>query len=198
MISGSSISAVPLSGATRTRVIVVRIPLTETQIKAFVPSVSGGASVLLPVTESEVKAFAPSITFAMNLPSTQTIVSFLDPSVSGGASLALPATVTIVDSKIPTLEFLVRGVPEWYPDRISGTAVNLIISNREGRDVAVLRSDEYNLSFTQVDVATTDTYNDTGLTATKNYKYKLQFVSRIDSVITAKGIKSISKFTKHG
>lgn len=198
MISGQSISASSLSGSYRTRTIVIRLPVTETIVSAIAPSVSSGASVFLPVTETEVQAYAPKLAYAINLPVTQTIVSVETPSVAGGASIFLPATFTIVEGKVPSLEFIVRGVPDWYPDRISGTQVDLIISNREGKDVAVLRSDEHNLSFTQVDVATADTYNDTGLTATKNYKYKLQFVSRVGSTITAKGIKSISKFTKHG
>lgn len=93
----------------------------------------------------------------------------------------------------PDSEVIIRGVPEFSITR-SPTSVAITVENRDGREIRLFRSDDHNKSFVEVETFQSDTFTDSGLDATKNYKYKLAFTVSITPPI--KGQRSISKFTK--
>jgi hypothetical protein len=71
-------------------------------------------------------------------------------------------------------EIVLRGVPLFTIVR-NPTSTEIEVLNREGKDVKIYRSDAYNISYSELTNISSDTFTDTGLDATKNYKYKLAF-----------------------
>jgi len=69
---------------------------------------------------------------------------------------------------------ILEGFPRYTIVR-NPTSTEIEILNREGREVKIYRSDNYNISYSVLTNINTDTYTDSGLDATKNYKYKLAF-----------------------
>lgn len=110
-------------------------------------------------------------------------------------SISVDASVAGLGLGAPELssDIVLRGVPEFTIIR-SATSVTITVTNREGREIRLFRSDDYNRSFEEVVTFTSDTHVDSGLDATKNYKYKLAFTISVTPPI--KGQRSISKFTK--
>jgi hypothetical protein len=102
---------------------------------------------------------------------------------SAGMGLGLPAIGS---------DIILTGVPDFFVTR-AGTSATITVRNRGTREVRLFRADDYNLNFTQIGIFTSDTFTDTGLDATKNYKYKLAFTISLTPPID--GQKSISKFT---
>jgi hypothetical protein len=95
-------------------------------------------------------------------------------TVAGSISIDLEAIgqglgVTVGDGQI-----ILEGVPLFTIVR-NPTSTEIEVLNREGKDVKIYRSDAYNISYSELTNISSDTFTDTGLEATKNYKYKLAF-----------------------
>lgn len=92
-----------------------------------------------------------------------------------------------------TKDIQLTGIPRFILSR-NGTTVDITVTNREGKRVKVRRADRHNRGFQEVAEMTSDTLQQTGLTASNDYKYKLAFFIDLDPEII--GTYSISKFTK--
>lgn len=178
-----------------TRTLTIRVPKISATADFLEPATPGGSSVTIPKISATADFLEPNIILVINVPVISATADFLEPQTPGGSSVTFPVINATADFKEPNLVFIVPGIPSFVASR-SGTTVDLTFSDRDGKKIGVWRADEFNLNFEEIATVDADTYEDSGLTATLNYKYQIQFVSTVSGVVSARGRKTGSKYTK--
>lgn len=89
--------------------------------------------------------------------------------------LSFSKAQAIADALDSDVTYYIRNSPRLVVDR-NGDSATVKVPNRINTDVKIYRADEYRSNFNELVTVSAVPYQDTGLTLTTNYKYKVSFV----------------------
>jgi hypothetical protein len=175
-------------------VIALDLPVDTVSVTDFAPDIDLILTIDLPVDTVTVTDYVPEVKMVLpiNLPVDQISIEDFAITAEGGSSVSLPVdNVTITDHPVG-IAIIIRGVPDFLLEK-DGTTIDITVRNREGKDVAIYESTEYNTAMSLKEIITSDTKQYTGVTGRQ--AYKLRFVGRVSGTVVARGRPSIRKFT---